>query len=239
MWLLPRNVFFSFFIEVLMKIEKIKETQIFKGMSDKEIASVLKHLSSFEKKYRKGSTILHSGFTTDKMGLILEGSITIESNDQWGNKTILSHIGEGEFFAETYGFLSTQPLLVDVVANQNCRILFLQIANLKKQNGVHFDWITKFVLNLLAISMQKNIILSGRSFLISAKTIRGRVIAYLDSVSIQKKKSEFDIPFDRQQLADYLNVERTALSKELMKMKQDGLIDFYKNHFILLAAKTN
>ena len=83
--------------------------------------------------------------------------------------------------------------------------------------------------------MNKNLVLSGRIFNTSPRTIRERVLSYLSSVSLQKRSTEFDIPFDRQQLADYLNVERTALSKELGKMKKDGLISVRKNHFVLIA----
>ncbi|MBR0163989.1 MAG: Crp/Fnr family transcriptional regulator [Lachnospiraceae bacterium] len=216
-----------------MDIQMIKDTQIFSGMSDKEVETALRHLSSHEKKLRKGSIVLHAGSVTDNMGLVLEGSVTIENNDLWGNRTILSRVEQGEFFAETYGFLGTQPLLVDVVANESSRILFLRIGALRSHLTRNEAWVTKLALNLLKISMQKNLMLSGRSFQTSQKTIRGRVMAYLDSLSTATGKQEFDIPFDRQQMADYLNVERTALSKELGKMKQEGLIGFRKNHFML------
>ena len=93
----------------------------------------------------------------------------------------------------------------------------------------------RFVSNLLIISTHKNLMLSSRSFHTAPKTIRGRVMAYLNSVSMQKHAREFNIPFDRQQLADYLNLERTALSKELGKMKRDGLIDYYKNSFKIIV----
>ena len=86
---------------------------------------------------------------------------------------------------------------------------------------------------MLTISMRKNLMLSGRSFHTSPKTIRGRVMAYLSSMSLQAGSDEFDIPFDRQQLADYLNVERTALSKELGRMQKEELITVRKNHFRL------
>ena len=88
--------------------------------------------------------------------------------------------------------------------------------------------------NILDVFMRKNLILAGRNFHTSPKSIRGRVMAYLNSVSLQEGSNEFDIPFDRQQLADYLNVERTALSKELGKMQKDGLIKTKKRHFSLL-----
>ena len=218
-----------------MKDINLADTQIFGSMSEREIRTALERLSSIEKKYRKGSRILHAGSTTDSIGLVLEGSVTIENNDLWGNRTILSHVGRGQFFAETYGFLGDIPLLVDVVANEPCRILFLRVALLRTRSAKVDPWMMKLTMNLLMISTQKNLMLSGRSFQTSPKTIRGRVMAYLNSISIQKNRTEFEIPFDRQQMADYLNVERTALSKELAKMKKDGLIDYRKQYFVLLA----
>ena len=164
------------------------------------------------------------------MGLVLEGSVRIESNDMWGNRTILSHVGPGQFFAETYAFLHAEPLLVDVVANEDSRILFLHIRILKEMNAAANTWVLKLLTNLLVVTAHKNLVLSGRSFHTSPKTIRGKVLAYLNSVALQNGGHRFDIPFDRQQLADYLNVDRTALSKELGKMKNEGLITFEKNH---------
>lgn len=210
-------------------------------MSENEISLALQMLFAQEKEYQKGGIILHAGDTTELMGMVISGSVTIESNDMWGNRTILSNVGQGQFFAETYAWLSDEPMLVDVVANENCRILFLKISVLKKSLPANVSnesndaifWQTKLMKNLLAISSHKNLALSGRNFHTSQKTIRGRVMSYLNSVSLQKAAKEFDIPFDRQQLADYLAVERTALSKELRKMQDDGLIQYRLNHFVL------
>lgn len=216
-----------------MDVSKIKNTILFRGMSEKEISDALEGLRAVTKKYKKGATILHAGSVTKRMGLVLEGSVTIENNDVWGNRTIFSHVGKNQFFAETYGLLANEPMLVDVVANEDCNILFLSIGSLGRGFPDQESWTAKIMSNLLIISTQKNLTLSGRIFHTAPKTIRGRVMSYLNSVSIQKGMTEFDIPFDRQQMADYLNLDRTALSKELRKMKDDGLIDFHKNHFHL------
>ena len=208
---------------------------IFREMDEDEVADSLKFLRANEQNFKKGATILHAGDVTDKMGLVMEGSVTIESDDVWGNRTILSNVEMGQFFAETYSLLPGEPMLVNVVANEDCRILFLRIDSLKQLQNNMDRWILKFVSNLLIISTHKNLMLSSRSFHTAPKTIRGRVMTYLNSVSMQKHAREFNIPFDRQQLADYLNLERTALSKELGKMKRDGLIDYYKNTFKIIV----
>ena len=216
-----------------MNISRIKDTKVFRGMSEEEVLTAFDKLHAIAKNYKKETTILHAGSTTDRMGLVLEGSVTIEIYDGWGNKTILSHVGENQVFAETYGLLSDSPMLVDVVANEDCRILFLRIGLLRRGFAKQAPWTFKLISNLLAISAYKNLALLERSFHTAPKTIRGRVSLYLKNMSLQRDQAEFDIPFDRQQMADYLNLERTALSKELRKMKDDGLIEYHKNHFVL------
>ena len=211
----------------------LKNSILFRGMSEEDISAAVSFLQAQEQEYKKGDFVFHAGSQTDRMGLVLDGSVTIENNDMWGNRTILSHVSKGQFFAETYAYLPDEPMLVDVTANENCRILFLRIGNLRAPAYAAGPWLMTFVSNLLRISAHKNLTLSGRSFHTAPKTIRGRVLSYLNSVSLQKKRREFDIPFDRQQLADYLGLERSALSKELGKMQKDGLITVKKSHFVL------
>ncbi len=216
-----------------METELLRKSRIFKGMSEAEFSSALSSLLAQEKRCKKGQTLLFAGDFTDKLGLVLEGSVTIESNDAWGNRTILSHVGAGQFFAETYALLPDQPLLVDVVANEDCRVVFLRVGGVQALLDNSASWAGRFTANLLAISSMKNLHLSGRSFHTAPKTVRGRVMAYLNTLSLQNQSREFDIPFDRQQLADYLNVERTALSKELGRMQREGLISTKKKHFVI------
>lgn len=214
-----------------MQMDVIQQVALFRGMDEAELAAALSALSAKEKTYEKDETILYAGNVSEHMGLVLEGSVTIESNDVWGNRTILSHIEKGGTFAETYALLEDEPMLVDVIANEKSNILFLRIGSLNLLQQDISPWRVKLIGNLLRISSQKNLHLTGRSFHTAPKSIRGRVMAYLNSVSLQKNKIDFDIPFDRQQLADYLNVERSALSRELSNMQQDGLIIVRRNHF--------
>ena len=232
-----------------MTLHDLPNNILFRGMTDSELSECLSALSAQEKAYEKDEIILHSGDRTDRMGLVLSGSVTIESIDPWGSRTILSHVGEGQFFAETYAMLPDEVLLVDVRANEACTILFLRVGELSVPSSANADrrafpaspgsdsssWRSKIISSILTISLHKNLALSGRSFHTAPKSARGRILAYLSSVSLKMHSREFDIPFDRQQLADYLNLERTNMSKELSKMKKDGLIDFKKSHFRLIG----
>ena len=210
-----------------------KETLLFRDMEADEIRAALQALRAEEKAYGKGEAILRAGMTTDRLGLVMKGSVTIESNDMWGNRTILSHVGPNQLFAETYALLEGEPLLVDVIANENCRVLFLQDARRGILTHGSAPWALKFAANLLLVSAHKNLALSGRSFHTAPKTIRGRVLSYLNALSLRQGTQVLDVPFDRQQLADYLNVERSALSKELGRMQREGLFTVRKNHFVL------
>ncbi|MBQ8160014.1 MAG: Crp/Fnr family transcriptional regulator [Clostridia bacterium] len=210
-----------------MDAGKLQRMKLFDGMTEGEIQQALRLLEATERRYQKGEVLLMAGSVTDKLGLVLEGSVTIENNDDWGNRTIISHVGPGQVFAESYA-LTQQEMLVDVTANEDSRIMFLRTGQ-----GTE-AWSVKYTLNLLRLSAQKNLHLSARSFHTAPKTIRGRVMAYLHSVSVHAHSRTFTIPFDRQQLADYLNVERSALSKELGKMQWEGLITVRKSRFTIL-----
>ena len=173
-------------------------------------------------------------FLQVKRGFILEGRIQIESTDYWGNKTIIDNLGSGKVFGETYA-LTGKTLMVDVLAVETSKILLLNPKKLFSNNEGRGEIKAILIKNILKISMNKNLHLSQRIFHTTSKTIRGRLLAYLSSCASSKSPdAEFDIPFDRQQLADYLQVDRSALSAELSKMKADGLIDYWKNHFKLL-----
>lgn len=204
------------------------DSLLFRSLDEAERSSALRALSVTERAYAEDELIFTAGDRTDRMGLVLSGSVTVESGDVWGNRTILSHIGSGQVFAETYALLG-EAMLVDVRANEGCRVAFLRLTALQSPES----WAAKLTRNLLAVSARKNLTLSLRSFHTAPKTVRERVMAYLGTVSLQSGRSEFDVPFDRQQMADYLNLDRTALSKELGRMRRDGVIDFRKNHFVL------
>ena len=211
-----------------MNIEEIMKTPLFMNMTKEEVGEVLKELTAYQKDYLKNEYIMCAGDSTKLVGIVLKGAVTIEANDVWGNKTILSHVGENGIFAETYALIPNETMLVDVCANTDSTILFIDMSGILSKSNMT-SWMIKLIKNTLRISMHKNLILSKRSFHISKKGARERLLSYLNTMSLQKHSNEFDIPFNRQQLADYLNLERTNMSKELGRMQRDGLIEFKKN----------
>ena len=180
--------------------------------------------------YKKGEVIFAAGSMVTEIGLVLSGSVRIEHTDLWGDKGILNITPAGGVFAESYACIPDEPMLVDAVANEDSDILFINVPGLFSF-GPLWERQNRLIQNLLMISAEKNLQLSRRSLHTSPKTIRGRLFSYFSQQVSAQGSSRITIPFDRQQLADYLNLDRSALSKELGKMKRDGLIAYYRNRF--------
>lgn len=214
----------------------LTNTALFRGISNDEAKEMLICLKSFEKRYDKGAVILRAGECTDNMGMVLSGSVNIEIDDLWGNKTILDHAETGQLFAETYACIPGEPLMVSAVAPEKCDILFLNAARILTTCPNSCAHHNKLIQNLLQIFAAKNLALSRRSLHTSARSIRARLLAYLSQQAKQAGSYQFTIPFNRQQLADYLGVDRSALSNELSKMQSEGLLTFEKNRFSLATG---
>jgi len=212
----------------------LKNSMLFKDMNDKEITEAVNSLSVMKKFYKKDELILMAGSTTNFLGMVLSGSLTIEINDVWGNRTILSYVEKGEFFAEAFAILQDELVSVDVNANEESEIALFDMSMLHILKQTYSEWLLKLLNNLLMISVQKNMMLSQRSIHTSSKSARGRIMAFLNNTALKTKTTEFTIPFNRQQMADYLNLDRSSLSKELGKMRDDGMIKFRKNYFKII-----
>lgn len=213
----------------------LAKTNLFRGTSGEEIASMLTCLQAVQKNYAKNDVIYHAGTVISSLGIVLSGSVFIENDDFWGNKNVLDLITPGQVFAEAYASIPGEPLMYNVVAYEAAEILFLNVQKLLQVCPNSCSHHNKLIQNLLCISAQKNLSLSRRSLHTAPKSIRGRLLSYLSFQALQHGSRDFVIPFNRQQLADYLNVDRSALSNELSKMQKAGLLKVERNHFCLLT----
>lgn len=211
----------------------LSATSLFHGLKSEEVAAALSCLNAHQKDYKKGSLIFRAGDVIDKIGLILEGSVNIVVNFFWGNSNIFGHIGKGKIFGEAYAAIPGKELPCDVVAAEDCRILFLDFKKIMTTCEKCCIFHTRIIHNIVRISASKNLNLSSRMMHIAPKSIRDKLLSYLSEQAMEHATHDFTIPFTRQQLADYLGVDRSALSNELSKMQKDGLITYEKNHFIL------
>ena len=177
--------------------------------------------------------IFRAGEVVRSIGLVLSGSVNIENDDVWGNKSILDNIGPGQVFAETYACVPGEPMMVSVVASENVEVLFLNVSQGLQTCSGECHYHGQLIQNLLTISAQKNLNLSRRIFHTTSKSIRGRLLSYLSYQAARQGSLQFFIPFNRQQLADYLSVDRSAMSNELSKMQKEGLLTVDRNYFVL------
>lgn len=194
------------------------------GVTQEEWARMLALSNARRRRYGKGEAVLRCGDRGRELGLVEQGSVNIETVDLSGSRSILGHIPRGQVFAETYAFCQ-EVLMVDVTAAEESQILFLNIHALLLPQYAGESWQRKLLTGLLA--------LSRRMFCVTPKTVRGRLTTYLAGQAALEGRREFSIPFDRQQLADYLNLDRSALSRELGRMQEEGLLEYHKNRFKL------
>lgn len=215
-----------------MDVSFLAGTPLFQGCPEEAIKALARQLLFRWARYQKGSVIFREGTAVSDLALVRSGSVQIEYNDFWGNRSILGVVEPGGVFAEAYACIPGEPMLVDAVAGEACEILFVSLDRLL-DSGLVCESQNQVVRNLLKISARKNLQLSWRSLHTAPKTIRGRLMSYFSQQTAAQGSTSIRLPFDRQQLADYLNVDRSALSKELGKMKREGLLDYHKNVFEL------
>jgi CRP-like cAMP-binding protein len=211
----------------------LSNTILFRGIAPEEIASMLKCLGGKTKRFQKDSVIYPAGGFAKAMGVVLSGGVNIEQGDVWGNCAIIGNIGPYETFAETYACLQSEPMSVSVTAAVSTEVLFLEIRKMLDTCTSACPFHSRLIHNLLWAMAEKNLMLTRKMNHITSKSIRARLLSYLSGEAVRRGSYQFNIPFNRQQLADYLSVDRSALSNELSKCKRDGLLDFYKNSFKL------
>ena len=206
---------------------------LFSGIHETDIDSLLSCLRSFTKKYKKDEYILNAGDFVNHVGVLLSGSALVIKDDYWGNRTIIKEVNVGELFAEVYACIKNHELEISLLANSDCEILYLDIDSVTCACGKGCRFHQQIIQNLLMIVAQKNLLLTQKMEHLSKRTMREKILSYLSAQSIKQNTKTITVPFDRQQLADYLAVNRSALSIELSKMQKEGILSYHKNKFTL------
>lgn len=211
----------------------LSDTQLFRGIAEEEIHSLLQCLAATKEEYKKGDVILGEGTTTESLGIVLSGMAIISCSDIWGNNSILGNVAPGAVFGEVYACIPGEPLRIAVSAAEDTKVLFMNVGKVLSTCSSACPFHTKLVRNLLTVCAHKSLELSQRILHTSSKSIRGRLMSYFSECAKRAGKRSFQIPFNRQQLADYLGVDRSAMSNELSKMQKEGMIEYSRNQFLL------
>ncbi len=212
-------------------LSSIKSSPLFSSIKDDDVLSMLKCLDVKISSYPKESIIIHRGDTVSSIGLILEGSAFITQEDIWGNRNIIQRIKEGETFGTAYASTNATALNVSVTAETDVSVMYLSIKRVLTMCPSACTFHTLLIRNIMMETAEKNLKVSEKITHLSQRTTRAKILSYLSSEAQHHSALEFDIPFSRQEMADYLSVERSGLSIELGKLKKEGVIDYEKNHF--------
>lgn len=215
-------------------IPVLKRTQLFSGLRDEEIASMLSCLGARLGNYKKGEYVLRQGEYLGDITVLVEGNLHIQKDDYWGNRSILGQISAGELFGEAYAAPASGALLNDVVALEDSTIIFFDVKRILTTCSASCRFHSMVVQNLFFAISEKNRKLVQKLGYMSKRSTREKLISYLSEEAKRQNNSKFIIPFNRQQLADFLSVDRSAMSNELCKMRDEGLLEFNKNCFRLL-----
>ena len=215
-------------------ISVLAKTRLFAGVNEEEIVSMLDCLQAKLYTYKKGEYVLRQGEHLDKIMILVEGCLHIQRDDYWGNRSIVNMIGIGEMFGEAYAAPDSSALLNDVVAVEDCVVLFLDVNRTIITCSTACPFHKLVVQNLFFAISEKNRKLVQKLGHMSKRSTREKLMSYLSDEAKKQNSNTFAIPFNRQQLADFLSVDRSAMSNELCKMRDAGLLTFEKNRFTLL-----
>ena len=214
-------------------IPLLKDTGLFSGVSTEEIGKMLGCLQARVETYKKGEYVFHRGEKPGAMCVLLSGELHVQHDDYWGNRSITGRVGVGEIFGEAYAAASEETVMSDVVAVRDSEVIFFDIMRMLSVCSSACRFHTAVVQNLFFSVSEKNRGLEKKIDHLSRRTTREKLISYLSEEAKRNHRSSFEIPFNRQQLADYLSVDRSAMSAELSKMRDEGLLTFEKNRFVL------
>ncbi len=212
-------------------LEIIKRCILFKGFKEAEIIDFLTKVSAKLSEFKKDEFIIKTNDKPNEFGILIKGSANIQKLDFNGKLNITSNIDVSELFGEAFVYADINKALVSVCCNENSSVILLNKNNISNLAHSDIELFKKFNENMLKCMSKKLVNLNRKIDILTGQNIREKILGYLDSLSEDNKKSTIEIPFNREQLADFLCVNRSSLSRELSKMRDEGIIDFYKNSF--------
>jgi len=214
-------------------LEILKKCPLFFGINQEDLILMLNCLGARVEQFEKKYTIFAEGTKAKYIGIVLSGRAQVIQIDYYGNRNILSDIHEGEMFAEAFACASVKTLPVSVVASDTCEIMFIDCSHILHtcQNSCGFH--QQLIYNLMSDLANKTIMFHQRIEITSKRTTREKLMAYLVFYAKKTGSSSFDIPFDRQELAYYLEVDRSGLSAEISKLRNEGILESHRKHFKL------
>lgn len=209
---------------------------LFQGIRPEELPPMLACLGARVSEVRKNQVIFREGDTAKYVGVVLTGAVQLVRDDFCGNRSIVAHVGPTELFGESYACAGTSALPISVVALEDSRVMLIDCRRITVSCSSACAFHSRMIYNLLQVVAKKNLVLDQKIEITSKRTTREKLMAYLLTQAKLQGSNSFTIPYDRQALADYLEVDRSAMSAEIGKLRRDGVIDCQRSQFTLLQA---
>ncbi len=212
---------------------QLREVPLFRGLTEQEIGGMLKCLNAYIRDYEGGSSVFKAGQKVGSVGVVLEGSVQVVREDVHGNRIIMAEWGPKELFAEAFAPAEVEEIPVSVFASGNSKILFVDFKRIVTQCSSHCEFHSILIRNMMKALARKNIMLANRIDILGKRSIREKLLAYFWAQAKTHEKSRISLPFNRNELADFLCVDRSAMSRVLGELQREGVIRFKKNVFEL------
>lgn len=217
-----------------MVIYDVKKCPLFMGINDSQLETLLNCLTATRRTYKKDSFIFREDGKAASVGIVLDGGVYVVKEDFWGSRVIIAYIKSGGLFGEALSCAGVEKLPVSVVAAEKSEIMLIDYRKLVTSCTSACVFHAQLIKNMLHLLARENIMLTQKMEHMSKRTTREKLMSFLSFQAIKEKSNLVEIPFNRQDLADYLCVDRSALSRELGLMQKDGLLRYDKNRFELL-----
>lgn len=212
----------------------LEKCPLFDGIHMDDLSAMLGCIGGRKLSARKGQVISGEGDPATHVGLVLTGAVRLEREDFYGNRSIVAHIGPAELFGETYACAGIPSLPISVVADEDSTVLLMDCRRITTTCSSACAFHNRIIFNLLRLVAEKNLVYDQKIQITSRRTTREKLMAYLlNQAKLQHSKS-FTIPYDRQELADYLEVDRSGLSAEISKLRKEKKLLSEKRKFTLL-----
>jgi len=221
--------------DFMKKYHKIMEQcPLFAGINMEDLSAMLGCIGGKTVSVGKGQSIFREGDAATHVGIVLTGAVRLEREDYFGNRSIVAHIGPAQLFGETYACAGVSALPISAVADENSTVLLMDCKRITKSCSHACEFHSRIIFNLLQLVAIKNLVYDQKIQVTSKRTTREKLMTYLLNQAKLQGNNSFRIPYDRQELADYLEVDRSGLSAEISKLRKEGVLESEKNHFTLL-----
>lgn len=212
----------------------LQKCGLFSGIADEQLLTMLSCLGAVLRTYEKNQSILSEGDAPDRIGVVLTGAVQIVRADYYGNRSILTELLPGQMFGEAFACADVKEIPVDVTATENSEVLLIDAKRILHMCSNACGFHNRLIYNLMKLVATKNLIFNQKLEIISKRSTREKLMSYLMMQAKQHESNSFTVLFDRQELADYLEVDRSGLSSEISKLRREGVLECKKNRFTLL-----